>query len=127
MASKAKAKSVSASSFSREPQRFLTRAAEGKPVRVKVNGKGSVEILSEKRLNELRRRARLNHKFMEWLESWNETQEILADQVMMDAIRRSEEDVKAGRLLTLDEVRRHLPKSYPIDKEREIGIMRRLF
>jgi len=105
MASKAKAKSVSASSFNREPQRFLTRAAEGKPVRVKVNGKGRVEILSEKKLKELRRRARLNHRFMEWLESWNETQEILADQAMMDAIRRSEEDIKKGRLLTLDELR----------------------
>ncbi len=108
MPSKAKAKSVTASRFNREPQRFLTRAVEGKPVRVKVNGKGSVEILSEKMLQELRRRARLNHKFMEWLESWNETQEILADQVMMDAIRRSEEDVKAGRLLTLDEMRAKL-------------------
>jgi len=97
MASKAKAKSVSASSLNREPQRFLARAAEGKPVRIKVNGKGNVELLSEKKLKELRRRARLNHKFMEWLESWNETQEILADQAMMDAIRRSEEDVNAGR------------------------------
>jgi prevent-host-death family protein len=37
-----------------------------------------------------------------------ETLEILQDESLLDALRESEEDVKAGRLKTLDEVRRDL-------------------
>ena len=43
----------------------------------------------------------------EW-ESWEETIEILSDPEAMEALRASEEDVKAGRLYTLDEVKRDL-------------------
>jgi len=39
----------------------------------------------------------------EW-ESWEETVDILSDPEAMDALRESEEDVKAGRLVDLDEV-----------------------
>ena len=41
-------------------------------------------------------------------EALEETLEILQDEGMLDALRESEEDVKAGRLNTLDEVRREL-------------------
>lgn len=37
-----------------------------------------------------------------------ETLEILQDEEVLDALRESEEDVKAGRLNPLDEVRREL-------------------
>jgi prevent-host-death family protein len=37
-----------------------------------------------------------------------ETMEILQDESLLDALRESEEDVRAGRLKTLDEVRRDL-------------------
>jgi antitoxin YefM len=37
-----------------------------------------------------------------------ETLDILQDERLLDALRESEEDVKAGRLKTLDEVRRDL-------------------
>ena len=37
-----------------------------------------------------------------------ETLEILQDESLLEALRESEEDVKAGRLKTLDEVRRDL-------------------
>ena len=37
-----------------------------------------------------------------------ETLEILQDEGLLDALRESEDDVKAGRLKTLDEVRRDL-------------------
>lgn len=39
----------------------------------------------------------------EW-ESWEETIEVLSDEETMAALRRAEEDVKAGRLVDLDDV-----------------------
>jgi len=45
------------------------------------------------------------------LEEWEaveETLEILQDDEMLASLRESEEDVKAGRLFSLDEVRREL-------------------
>lgn len=43
----------------------------------------------------------------EW-ESWEKTIDVLSDPEAMEALRASEEDVKAGRLVDLDEVlRRH--------------------
>jgi PHD/YefM family antitoxin component YafN of YafNO toxin-antitoxin module len=43
----------------------------------------------------------------EW-ESWEETFEVLQDEELLDALKRSEGDVKAGRLVELDDVlRRH--------------------
>ena len=41
-------------------------------------------------------------------EALEETLEILQDEGILDALRESEEDVKAGRLTTLREVRREL-------------------
>ena len=41
----------------------------------------------------------------EW-ESWEETIDILSDPEAMEALRESEEDVKAGRLVDLDDVLR---------------------
>jgi len=43
----------------------------------------------------------------EW-ESWEETIDVLSDPDAMEALRLSEEDVKAGRLVDLDEVKRDL-------------------
>ena len=43
----------------------------------------------------------------EW-EALEETLEILQDEETLAALRESEEDVKAGRLFSLDEVRREL-------------------
>lgn len=45
---------------------------------------------------------------MDEFESWEETVEVLSDEETMAALKRSEEDVKAGRLVDLDDVlRRH--------------------
>jgi len=108
MASKVKSQSVSTAHFRRDIDQFLMQVANGQQIRVKLNGKIHVEILNEKKVKELRRRARLNPKIREWFESWQETQDILSDPVMMDGIRRSEEDIKAGRLLTLDQLKARL-------------------
>ena len=43
----------------------------------------------------------------EW-EALEETIEVLQDEQLLAALRESEEDVKAGRLFSLDEVRREL-------------------
>ncbi len=41
----------------------------------------------------------------EW-ESWEETFEVLQDEELLESLKRSEEDVKAGRLVELDDVLR---------------------
>lgn len=41
-------------------------------------------------------------------EALEETLEVLQDEDILEALRESEQDVKAGRLSTLDEVRREL-------------------
>jgi prevent-host-death family protein len=46
----------------------------------------------------------------EW-ESWEETIEVLSDPELMAALERSEEDVKAGRLYTLDEAMKRLGRA----------------
>ena len=43
----------------------------------------------------------------EW-EALEETVEVLQDEGLLTALRESEEDVKAGRLFSLDEVKREL-------------------
>jgi len=43
----------------------------------------------------------------EW-EAWEETIDILSDPEAIEVLRESEEDVKAGRLVDLDEVKRDL-------------------
>jgi PHD/YefM family antitoxin component YafN of YafNO toxin-antitoxin module len=45
---------------------------------------------------------------MDEFESWEETVEVLSDEETMAALKRSEEDVKAGRLHDWDEVKRDL-------------------
>ena len=42
------------------------------------------------------------------LEEVLETEEILNDEILMDSIRESEEDVKAGRVYSLDELKNEL-------------------
>lgn len=41
-------------------------------------------------------------------ESWQETNEIMADKKLMKAIRQSEEDIKKGRYITLDQLKKEL-------------------
>ncbi len=43
----------------------------------------------------------------EW-ESWEETVEVLSDEELLEDLRKSDEDVKAGRLHDWDEVKRDL-------------------
>lgn len=45
---------------------------------------------------------------MDEFESWEETVEILSDDETMAALKRSEEDVRAGRVHDWDEVKRDL-------------------
>jgi len=41
-------------------------------------------------------------------ESWKETNEILADKKLMKAIKEGEEDIKKGRYITLDQLKKEL-------------------
>lgn len=42
------------------------------------------------------------------LEEILETEEVLGDEVLMESIRESEEDLKAGRVYSLDELKHEL-------------------
>lgn len=44
----------------------------------------------------------------EEIESWEETNEILADKKLMKAIKEGEEDVKKGRYITLEQLKKEL-------------------
>ena len=46
----------------------------------------------------------------EWA-SWEETIEVLSDEGEMEALQRAEEDVRAGRLYTLEEVMKRLGRA----------------
>ena len=48
---------------------------------------------------------------MDEFSSWEETVEILSYEETMEALKRSEEDVKAGRLYTLEEVLQRLGRA----------------
>lgn len=41
-------------------------------------------------------------------ESWKETNEILADKKLMKAIKQGEEDIRKGRYITLDQLKKEL-------------------
>ena len=41
-------------------------------------------------------------------DSWKETNEILADKELMKAIKEGEEDIKKGRYITLDQLKKEL-------------------
>ena len=41
-------------------------------------------------------------------ESWKETNDILADKKLMKAIKEGEEDIKKGRYVTLDQLKKEL-------------------
>jgi len=41
-------------------------------------------------------------------ESWKETNEILADKKLMKAIKQGEEDIKKGRYITLDQLKKEI-------------------
>ncbi len=41
-------------------------------------------------------------------ESWKETMEIMADPELMKAIKEGEEDIKKGRFVTLDQLKKEL-------------------
>ncbi len=41
-------------------------------------------------------------------ESWKETEEILADKELMNAIREGEEDIRQGRFITFEQLKKEL-------------------
>jgi len=83
---------------------YLAQAGSGQPVSVIQDGQSPVVLIREADLAEMYR----TRRFLDDLESLIETYEILADEEMMDDIRRSEQDIAAGRYVTLDELKTEL-------------------
>ena len=83
---------------------YLAQAGSGQPVSIIRDGQPPVVLIREADLAEMYR----TRRFLDDLESLIETYEILADEEMMDDIRRSEQDIAAGRYVTLDELKTEL-------------------
>lgn len=52
-------------------------------------------------------------------DSWKETTEILADPLLMEAIRKGEEDIKMGRVYDFEDVLKDLKAHVPTQNNRK--------
>ncbi|MBI3762112.1 MAG: type II toxin-antitoxin system Phd/YefM family antitoxin [Chloroflexi bacterium] len=88
---------VSFTDFRENLTAYINRVRRGQPVSVTEGKKADIIIIKRDEIARLLRR-------IEELEALVETYEILSDSKAMDEIRQSEEDITAGRFVTLDEL-----------------------
>jgi len=84
---------------------YLEKARRGQPITIVQGSRADVALVSRADLAAALREADRARRLADQLESILETAEILADDEMMDKIRRSEEDITAGRYITLNELK----------------------
>lgn len=84
---------------------LLSRARRGSVVSVPGNGRTEVVLVRRDRLDKMTRDLKSLRARAADLSSLIETYEILNDPQMMDKIRRSMEDVAAGRGVTIEEAK----------------------
>ena len=87
---------------------YLEKARQGRPVSIVQGNRADLVIVRRDDVAEAYSEAERAQKLLEQLDSWIETREIAADEDLMDKIRRSEEDIVAGRYVTLDELKAKL-------------------
>ncbi|HFD38935.1 MAG TPA: type II toxin-antitoxin system prevent-host-death family antitoxin [Anaerolineae bacterium] len=83
---------------------YLAQAGSGQPVSIVQDGQPPLVLIRETDVDRISR----TRQFLSDLEDLIETYEILADDELMDDIRRSEQDIAAGRYVTLDELKAEL-------------------
>lgn len=88
---------VSLADFRKNLATYFNRVRRGQPVSVVESKKADIIIIKRDEIARLLRR-------IEELEVLVETYELLSDSRAMDEIRRSEEDIAAGRFVTLEEL-----------------------
>ncbi len=87
---------------------YLEKARSGQPITIMQGNKADIALVRRDSLAEAYRQMEENQALQDKLEGLIETYEILDDPEMMDKIRRSEEDIVAGRYITLDELKAEL-------------------
>ena len=87
---------------------YLDKVRRGQPITIVQGNRADVALVSRADLAAVLREADRAHRLAEQLESIIETAEIMADEETMDKIRQSEEDITAGRYVTLNELKAEL-------------------
>ncbi len=76
---------------------YLDKARAGTPISIMQGNRADVVLVSRAEMARLLKR-------IDQFESWVETYEILTNPDAMDDIRRSADDIAAGRYVTLDQL-----------------------
>ncbi len=87
---------------------YLEKVRNGQPVSIEQDNRADVTLIRRDTLRQVYSQLREAKELIDRLEGLLETQEILADDEMMDKIRRSEEDIAQGRGVTLEELKTEL-------------------
>lgn len=87
---------------------YLEKVRRGQPITIVQGDRADVALVSRADLATALREAEQARRLADQLESIIETAAVLADGELMDKIRRSEEDVAAGRYVTLNELKAEL-------------------
>ena len=87
---------------------YLEKARRGQPITIVQGNRADVALISRAELAAALREADRARRLADYLDSLIETAEILADDEMMDKIRRSMEDVENDRYVTIEEAKAQL-------------------
>jgi len=87
---------------------YLEKVRHGQPITIVQGNRADVALVSRADLAAALREADRARRLADQLDSIIETAAVLADDEIMDKIRRSEEDITAGRYVTLNELKAEL-------------------
>jgi prevent-host-death family protein len=87
---------------------YLEKARRGQPITIVQGNQADVALVNRNDLSAALREADRARRLADQLESLIETAEIMADDEMMDKIRRSMEDVENNRYVTIEEAKAQL-------------------
>ncbi len=89
---------------------YLEKARRGQPITIVQGNQANVALVNRDDLAAALHEADRARRLADQLESLIETAEIMADDEMMDKIRRSMEDVENNRYVTIEEARERVTK-----------------
>lgn len=87
---------------------YLDKVRSGQPITIVQGDRADVALISRADLAAALREAEQARRLADQLESILETATVLGDDELMDKIRLSEEDIAAGRYVTLNELKAEL-------------------
>ncbi|HID31107.1 MAG TPA: type II toxin-antitoxin system Phd/YefM family antitoxin [Desulfobacterales bacterium] len=87
---------------------YLEKVRNGQPISIVQGDKADVALIRRDTLRQVYGQLEEARKAVAELERLIETYEILADDDLMDKIRRSEEDIAQGRFISLEDLKAEL-------------------